>query len=261
MSKKELDTVEIAGVRLISTSEQGLLAFLASKIARNQKIFLATLNPEFAAFARHNAWFKKILDRADVAVPDGIGFVWAGKLLGKPIKERISGTDLMEKLCQEAAQQGWSVYLIGGKPGVAKEAFSVLKKRYPGLRGWAESGPILELVDGNWLSATKKEASRLIQEINSQKPDLLFVAYGMGKQEKFIADNWGKLRVKLAMGVGGAFDYLSKQVPRAPKWARRIGLEWLYRLLLQPWRWKRQLRLIAFIWLVFQERFGKKEAF
>ena len=97
---------------------------------------------------------------------------------------------------------------------------------------------------------------KLIKGIDDTKPDLLFVAFGMGKQEKFIGDNWSELDVKLAMGVGGAFDYISGGVSRAPEWMRKSGLEWLHRLFRQPWRWRRQLRLIEFIGLVFRQKFN-----
>lgn len=258
MSKKELNTVKIAGLDLISTSEKRLLAFLAPRVVENRKTFVTTPNSEFLVFARHNPWFNAILKKTDVAIPDGVGLIWASRILGQPIKERISGTDLMKKICQKAAKKKWSVYLIGGQPGVAKETLVILKKRYPGLRGWAKTGPKLELMKGNWSPKAKQEVKKIVKEINTKKPDLLFVAFGMGKQEKFIWDNWDKLKVKLGMGVGGAFDYISKQVPRAPKWLRNLGLEWLYRLFHQPWRWKRQLRLIEFVWLVIKKKFSFK---
>jgi len=255
MLKKDLNIVKIAGLDLISTPEKRLLAFLRSRIVENRKTFVTTLNPEFLVFAEQNPWFKAILKKADVAIPDGVGLVWASRILNQPIKERISGTDLMEKLCQKAAKKKWSVYLIGGQPGVAEKTLAVLKKRYPGLKGWAKSGPKLELIKNNWSPKAKKEVKNTVKEINAKKPDLLFVAFGMGKQEKFIADNWRKLNVNFAMGVGGAFDYLSGTVPRAPNWVRGVGLEWLFRLFCQPWRWKRQVRLIEFVWLVIKEKF------
>ncbi|MBU3957203.1 WecB/TagA/CpsF family glycosyltransferase [Patescibacteria group bacterium] len=251
MLKKELDMVKIATQTLTGTSEKRLLEFLTSRIAQGKKTFVVTPNPEFFVFARHNPWFEAILKKADLAVPDGIGLIWASRFLGQPIKERISGTDLMEKLCRKAAKKKWSVYLLGGEAGVAKKTLVVLKKRYPGLQGWADSGPRIDILGS--------EAKESIRKINSKKPDLLFVAFGMGKQEKFITDNWGKLKVTLAMGVGGAFDYLSGQVPRAPEWVREAGLEWLFRLFRQPWRWKRQLRLIEFVWLVLKQRFSFKQ--
>ncbi len=250
MLRKGLDTVKIGSTTLVSTSKKRLLGFLATRIDQAQKTFITTPNPEFLVYAKENPWFKAILNKADMAVPDGVGLLWAGKILGKPIKERISGTDLMEELCALAAKKGWSVYFFGGKQGVAKKALLKLKKRYSSLEGWSNSGPRLELINGKWSTASRKETRKIIQKINAKKPDLLFVALGMGKQEKFISDNWEELEVKLAMGIGGAFDYFSGRVTRAPKWIREIGLEWLYRLLCQPWRWKRQLRLLKFLWWV-----------
>jgi len=255
MVKKELVSVKIVSQTLVSTSKEELLAFLVARVFQKKKISISTPNPEFVVFAKHNLWFKKILGKIDVAIPDGVGLVWAGKMLGQPIKERISGTDLMEKLCEEAAKRDWTVYLIGGKRGVAKRTLWVLKKRFPGLKGWAETGPKFNLSSVSYRLSSQKAIAEAVKRVNLRKPDLLFVAFGMGKQEKFIADNWDKLKVKLAMGVGGAFDYFSGQVPRAPRWMREAGLEWLYRLFRQPWRWRRQLRLIEFVWIVFKEKF------
>ncbi len=250
MLKKGLDTVKIGDTTLVSTSKKRLLRFLASRIDQAQKTFVTTPNPEFLIYAKENPWFKAVLNKANIAVPDGIGLLWAGKILGQPIKERISGTDLIGELCVLAAKKGWNVYFFGGEQGTAREAFLKLKKRYSGLEGWSDSGPRLELIDGKWPTASVKEARKTIQKINAKKPDLLFVALGMGKQEKFISDNWEELEVKLAMGIGGAFDYFSGRISRAPRWIREIGLEWLYRLIREPWRWKRQLRLLKFVWWI-----------
>jgi len=210
---------------------------------------LVTPNPEFVVYAHRQPWFRQILNSADFAIPDGVGLVWAARFLGQPLHRRIPGTDLMEKLCREASRRGWSVYLLGAKPGVAKKALAVLKRRYPGLKGWAESGPVIKNS-----GLKKKEALVWVKKINEKRPTFLFVAFGMGKQEKFIFENWKAMEVKLAMGVGGAFDYLSGTVPRAPVWIRKIGFEWFYRLFRQPWRGRRQLALIKFVWLILLEK-------
>jgi len=259
--KKAGDTAKIVGITLNSTSKAQVLRKITSRLDRQEKTFIVTPNPEFLVFANRNPWFKKILNKADFTIPDGIGLVWAGKILGKPIKERISGTDLMEELCRVAAEQDWCVYLLGGAPGVAKKALVSLRSCYPGLKGWAESGPRLELkseiLDHQEESVTLQPQDRIRQivtEINQKSPTLLFVAFGMGKQEKFIGDNWQDLKVKIAMGVGGAFDYFSGEIPRPPAWSQNLGLEWFYRLIRQPWRWRRQLALIEFVWLVLKEK-------
>lgn len=258
--KKAGSRAKILGVSLDSTSQALLLRKISQKIrVGKRKIFLVTPNPEFLVFAHNHPWFKKVLNKADFAIPDGVGLIWVSDCLGhRPaIKERITGVDLMEKLCQEAAHHGWSVYFFGGEPGVAQETLVVLKKRYPRLKGWAESGPRIDLSITTSRLSPQKEIAEWVKRINSQRPDLLFVALGMGKQEKFIWDNWKRLDVKLAMGIGGAFNYLSGRVPRAPKWLRNIGLEWLYRLIRQPWRLRRQLRLLKFCFLVLREKIWK----
>lgn len=287
--KKAGDTVKITGVRLNSSSEALVLAKIFKRVEEKSKTFIVTPNPEFLVLAQENPWFEKILNKADIAVPDGMGLVWASRFLAfrplatlfslmenlpphfarscpldllkkvasRPVlKERISGTDLVGKLCQEAAKRGWSVYLLGGKSGVAKKTLEVLQGRYPGLKGWAESGPELKLEvgSGKWEVDWEARSKGWAKKISQGKPDLLFVAFGMGKQEKFIWDNWNQLNVKLAMGVGGAFDYLSGRVPRAPRWVQKAGFEWLYRLIREPWRWRRQLALAKFVWLVFKQK-------
>lgn len=256
MARLGLNIVKIAEVSINSTELVEVLRVVVRKVESSQKkLFIVTPNPEFIVYAQAHSWFKRILNQADIAIPDGVGLVMAGKILGEPIKERISGTDLMEELCKIAAKKGWTTYLLGGQPGIAKKTLTILKKRYPGLRGWAESGPKLEIANsksiGNWkLETTEK----WIEKINQKKPTFLFVAFGMGKQEKFIWDNWDKLNVKLAMGVGGAFDFISGKIPRAPKWVRETGFEWFFRLLQQPWRIRRQLTLLKFIGLVFKKK-------
>lgn len=248
--EKQGNSVKILGVRLNSTSCGQLLKEVILKVKSGSKTFIVTPNSEFLSFAQQNPWFKKILNSAEVAIPDGVGLIWASKFLGSPIKESIPGTDFMEELCAIAAKENLTVYLFGGQPAVAQKALKAIQRKYPGLRGWAEEGPRLNLESWN-----KDEAKKWVQKINQKTPDLLFVGFGMGKQEKFIYDNWQDLKVRLAMGVGGAFDYFSGQVPRAPVCLRKMGLEWLYRLLRQPWRVKRQLALPKFIWLVLKEKF------
>ena len=243
--------VKILGTRVFSKSFGDLLKRVSERLSKGKKTLIVTPNPEFMVYAREKAWFKLVLARSDFNIADGVGLVWASRILGEPIEERIAGVDLMEALCREAARRRWKVYLFGGAPGVAKAAFASLKRKYPDLQGWAESGPKLELE--HW---DKRGVKKWADKIGRRGADLLFVAMGMGKQEKFIFDNWKKLNVKLGMGVGGAFDYLSGQVARPPAWIRRLGFEWLYRLVKEPGRWRRQLALPKFIWLVLKERLG-----
>lgn len=254
--KKAGNIVEILGIKINSTSTSSVLNLIIVRLERGEKTFVVTPNPEFLVSAKQNLWFRKILDSATLAIPDGIGLIWAGKILGRPFAERVSGADLMERLCQEASRRKWRVYFFGGEGEVANKTLGVLKKQYPGLTGWAESGPLLRLVDGEWTKDSQEEIGKALARINQKSPELLFVALGMEKQEKFIFDNWQKLNVKFAMGVGGAFDYLSGKTPRAPVCIRSLGFEWFWRLVCEPWRWRRQQALLKFIWLVLKEKRG-----
>jgi len=193
----------------------------------------------------------------------------------KAIK-RLSGADLMLEMCELAVRKGLRVMLVGGKEGVAKETAKILEKKLcdcedpaqPEIKQFLNKNKKRDCFAGacngskhcfkvigiegskNIENETKKEKEEIIKKINKFKPNLLFVAYGAPWQEKWIAENLSKLKVNAAMGIGGAFDYISGKVSRAPRFVRKIGLEWLWRLAREPWRVKRQLNLLKFIWLV-----------
>ena len=153
---------------------------------------------------------------------------------------RVSGTDLMDALCGVAAEKGFVVGFLGGGKRVAEKTAECLKKKYPGLKvAFAESGMKVDR-NGEWTDSS----------FDIPPVDILFVAFGHIKQEKWIANNLDKIPVKIAMGVGGAFDYLSGRILRAPIWIRELGFEWLFRLAVQPWRIKRQLVLLKYLWLI-----------
>lgn len=247
-------TLQILGVRVTGTEIAEVLGVVRKKLARKEKFWIATPNPEMVVLAKRDPEFQRIINSADLAIPDGIGLVWAARILGRTLPKRVTGTDLMERLCQEGSKHGWSVYLIGGKPGVASAAAAKLKIKNSKLKIWAETGPALTLDAGRWTLDTKGKIKKIVEQINQKSPDLLFVAFGMGKQEKFIYDNLDKLNVKLAMVVGGAFDFISGSLTRAPLPVQKLGLEWLWRLIQEPWRIKRQLALGKFIFLVLKEK-------
>lgn len=217
--------VDILGIKIDDVNIDEALAQVEKWIWRAGKYYIVTPNPEFIVAAQKDSVFKKILNNADLSIPDGVGLKLSGK-----IKNTFSGTDFMEKLIGISAEKGFVVGFLGGKDGVAEKAAECLKRKYPTLK----------------VSFTSADTESLIPPL-----DILFVALGHIKQEKWIADNLDKIPVHLAMGVGGAFDYLSGQVPRAPVWVRNLGFEWLFRLIIQPWRIKRQLALIKYLWLIF----------
>ena len=209
----------------------------------SKKRYIVTPNPEILMIAQKNETFRKILNEADLALPDGVGLIWASRILGKPLKERITGVDFMEKVCELAAKEGFTVGLIGGRDGVALKAAERLKKAYPKLK--------LVLAQEEWEDNLKIENRNLSSSI-----DILFVAFGAPKQEIWVNKHLNDLPIKVAMGVGGSFDYFAGLIPRAPKWIQNLGFEWLYRLIQQPWRIRRQLALLKFMGLVFKERYG-----
>jgi N-acetylglucosaminyldiphosphoundecaprenol N-acetyl-beta-D-mannosaminyltransferase len=210
---------------------------------KKYKIF--TPNPEILTLTTKNPDFLHILNSADLALPDGSGLVFASKILGKPLLGRVSGVDFMQKLCEVSSKNGFTIGLIGGRQGIAVKASECLQKLYPKLKiAFAEAWNPEISVD------------RILHE--KIPLDILFVAYGQGKQEFWIHQNLDKIPVKVAMGVGGAFDYFSGRIPRAPQCMRDHGLEWLYRLLRQPWRLKRQIIGGQFFLLVLKEWINSK---
>ncbi len=233
-----IEKKNILGVGLTNATNQEVLEYIIRSIENfKKKLFIVTPNPEFLVLANKNPTFKNILNRADLASADGIGVIIAGKFLGKSLKERFTGIELVESLCEMVAEKPITVGFLGGRAHVAEKTAECLQKRYPGLK--------VSFVREEWPNGEKKKA------------DILFVAFGVPKQEFWINENLDKIPVKIAIGVGGAFDYISGNVKRAPVWMQNIGLEWLFRLILQPWRIKRQLSLLKFIWLVIKEKLSK----
>ena len=254
-NKKGLNIAQINKINLNSDSYKRVLEVIQARVKNGQKTFVVTPNPEFIVFSQKNPWFAFILNQADIAIPDGIGLVWASRILQtKPvIEQRISGTDLMDDLCRLAAKKGWRIFLLGGQPsGIAQKTLKSLSQRYPGLKGKTDPGP--QSLNLESIKKGNLEMQKLVAKINQNKTDLLFVAFSMGKQEKFIFENWPLLKVKVAIGIGGAFDYLSGEVKRPPKWVQNLGFEWFYRLFKQLWRFKRQINVFKFGFWVLKKR-------
>ncbi len=249
----------ILGVGITSASKEDVLEYIVKSLEKvNEKYFIVTPNPEILVFANDDKSYKNILNKAKIALTDGVGIIFAGKLLGKQFKERVTGVDLLENLCFRIAEKPITVGFLGGRPGVAEKTAECLIKKYPGLK----VGFVGEEWPNHHFSRLPHVASGQASSINTKylihnTIDVLFVAFGAPKQEVWIDENLDKIPVKVAVGVGGAFDYISGEVKRSPVWIQNIGFEWLYRLVRQPWRIKRQFSLLKFIWLVFKERLSK----
>ncbi|MBU2632625.1 WecB/TagA/CpsF family glycosyltransferase [Patescibacteria group bacterium] len=238
------------GISYASYSE--VLEYITKGLKNNtKKRYIVTPNPELLMLAHSNNRYKSVLNRADLALPDGVGVMWAAKILGKPLKERIAGVGMVEKLCKEVSKKPITVGFLGGRQNVAVKTAECLQKKYPELKVAYVGG---EWMEGEVKSKNSKFKSSEKKNINPSI-DILFVAFGSPKQELWIADNLEKLPVKVAIGVGGAFDFISGRIKRAPIWVQNLGFEWLYRLIRQPWRIKRQARLIMFAYLVLRQKF------
>ena len=209
---------------------------------------IATVNPEFIMAAGQDNRFMAVLQEADLCIPDGIGLVYASRWMGRPLPERVPGSELVYGLAEAAAQHGWRLYLLGAAPGVAEEAAALFEAHYPGL-----------IIAGVYAgSPHPAENEHIVNLINDSQADLLFVAYGAPNQDKWIARNRETLSsVRLALGVGGSLDFVTGRSQRAPLWMQRFGLEWLHRLLKEPWRWRRMLALPQFaVKVLFSPRNG-----
>jgi N-acetylglucosaminyldiphosphoundecaprenol N-acetyl-beta-D-mannosaminyltransferase len=239
--------VHILGIRVDNVTYDEALARMEGFIADGCPHHVTTVNPEFIAAAQKDPLFAEILNRAHLNLPDGQGLIWAARILGTPLQQRVTGVDTVLKLAELSAEKGYRLYLLGAAEGVAAAAAHELQGRFPGIQiaGSQAGSPLPE------------EDQRLVNEIKSTDAQILFVAYGAPHQEKWIARNLEHLGVPLAMGVGGAFDFISGEARRAPHWVQRMGLEWLHRLIRQPWRWHRMLALPRFAFLVMRERSGR----
>lgn len=224
----------ILGVKIDDITIDEALKIVGQWLFGNGRHYVITPNPEIVVMAQKDEELRKIINNADLAIPDGVGLKLSGDVVCN-----IPGIDFMEALIKMASENGLTTGFLGGRDEVAEKASERLQKKYPKLKiSFAESGGEVDS-DGNL------STSYLLPPTN-----LLFVAFGPPKQEKWIAKNLANLDVKVAMGVGGSFDYFSGKIPRAPRWIRDLGFEWLFRLIVQPWRIKRQLALMKFIWLL-----------
>ena len=230
------------GVDVNTESSESTMRHIFSQLDAGKKSFIVAINPEKLMKSRRDDELRDILNAATVGIPDGIGVVLASRLRGGNIKGRITGIDMMESLCSEAGMRDVPVFLYGAKPGVANKAAENLQEKYPSLR-------VAGTLDGY-----EKDEQKIIQTINDSGAKILFVALGSPTQEHFIIRNMDKLNVMVFQGVGGSFDVFSGNIDRAPEAFRKFGLEWLYRLLKEPSRWKRQLELPKFLLAVLTER-------
>ncbi len=208
---------------------------------------IVTVDALAALRSRTDSLYAQIVEDADLVLADGRGLLWGLRFLGMPIKERVAGIDFMEQLCRQAAAEKWPVFFYGGMPGVAEAAAAALEKKYPALM-------VTGVVNG-FVGQTQAERDNLARAIRLSGAKLLFVGLGVPRQEVWIERERHRLGPLVAMGVGGSMDVLSGNLRRAPGWMQRAGLEWFYRTIQEPWRWKRVVKLPYFVAMVLATRF------
>ncbi len=279
--KSSADPIFLLGVKINPLTEKKVLKIIEHFITVAQgQFYLVTTNPEFIIQAQKDSHFRHILNQASLSLADGIGIRAAAQYLKQPllkippplniladlfygliylpycilfqqqkltlIPQQLRGADLTEKLMAQAASKKWRVFLLGAAPGIAAQTAKIWQKKYPGLK-----------IVGTLAGDPQPEKDLIMrQKIKAQAKtiDLLLVAYGHPKQEKWIYRNLKHLPVKVAIGVGGTFDFVSGKQKRAPQSWQKHGLEWLWRLIHQPWRWRRQKDLLIFLLLIFREK-------
>lgn len=231
--------IEILGVKIDNLSLEEALKKAENFLHGDTANMIATPNPEIILRAQEDGEFKSVLTDAALAIPDGFGLVLASKFAKNSLKRKISGTDFFQQLCWICSKNSKSIFLLGGENGVAEKTAENLQKKFPNLiiAGWLDGDIDLE---NCW------------QIVESTKPDALFVALGAPKQEKWIHQNMNKINgLKLTMGVGGAFDFVSGKIRRAPVSVQKMGMEWLWRTIIQPHRFRRAFNAVVVFPSVF----------
>lgn len=209
----------------------------------SEKRFIVTANPEIVMHARNDKAYKQILIEADAVVPDGIGIIYAAKLKKQPLQERIAGFDLMEQMLLLAENQSASCYFLGAKEEVNAKAVKRIQELYPNIR-----------IAGRHHGYIDVEDDEVVGRIQVSQPDFVFVALGYPKQEMWIHQHLPRFSKGIFMGVGGCLDVYAGNVKRAPQFWINLHMEWFYRIVQQPARWKRMLPLMTFMWLAFWKK-------
>lgn len=243
---KSDEQVVLLGVKINAISLAELLTIIKTCALKNECVVISNVNIHAVNIAYSLAWFREFLNQSRLNFCDGFGIKLAAKITGQELNYRFTPPDFIDNVCQMAAQSGWRLFFLGAKPGVALRAAEKMKKRYLNLEIKTHHGYFIKDVQD-------QENSMVIEEINQFHPEILIVGFGMPLQEKWILENIHLLRVNVVLPAGALFDYLSDELPRAPRWMTDHGFEWLGRLVIEPRRlWKRYLiGNPLFFWRVF----------
>ncbi|TJX15198.1 WecB/TagA/CpsF family glycosyltransferase [Tissierella creatinini] len=240
-----MEKIRIFGVEIQNTTLEDVVLKLREYLEGDSLRVIFTPNTEIVMAAKEDENLKALINKGDLIIPDGIGLIYGSRLKNKPLKERVTGFDTSMKLLDIANEKSYSIYLLGGKDGIAKGAGAKIKKDYPNIK---IAGLHHGYFKGSHLGLKgEAEEERIIEEINESKPDIIFVGFGFPKQELWIDANKDRIKGRVIIGNGGVMDILAGNAKRAPEIFIKLGLEWLYRLIQNPSRIKRQMALPKFL--------------
>jgi N-acetylglucosaminyldiphosphoundecaprenol N-acetyl-beta-D-mannosaminyltransferase len=241
-----VDRVEILGCKLDVLDGNEAAARIMTFAREGTGAQVVTLGTEMVVHAQSDERFRNVVNASALSLCDTVGVLSVARRRGADLHERVTGIELVERLCAQAAREELPVYFLGGAEGAAADAAGIMEARFPGL-----------IVAGtrNGFFADD-EVADIVAEIRASGAKLLFVGLGSPRQELWLAEHLRETGAGAAVGVGGSFDVLGGRVTRAPRFMRRLGLEWFYRLVKEPRRWRRQLALPYFVWLVALDGFG-----
>lgn len=249
-TRSRVSASRIAGIAVDNLTEDETVAAIDELLVDGELHYMCVVNAAKVVAADRDEKLRRVIMEADIVTADGMSIVWASRLLGQPLRERVTGIDLFERLVAHAAQRGLSVYFLGAR----EQSVSGLIKRFTAKH------PALQVAGYRNGYFNKEQSEKVVEEIRGSRADMLFIAMGSPAQEYWISANLARTGVRFALGVGGSFDHLSGHARRAPLWMQRRGLEWLYRLLSNPRRlWRRYLiGNTLFIWLVAKQALAGK---
>ena len=242
--REQIPAVSLFGVRVHTVCMDEAVAHILRFVQEGTPRQVVTADSSMVVMAQQDAYLRDIINRADLVTPDSIGILWACRRQGITLPERVSGVDIVVRLAEISTQTGLRLYLLGAQPGVAEQAAQRLQHRYPGV----------QIVGTHHGYFSAEADAAVIQHIRKARPDVLCVALGIPKQEKWIDCHREALGVPVSIGVGGTLDVLSGRVRRAPLWMQRMGMEWLWRVGYNPRKMAKVMLLPRFAWMVLTNK-------
>ncbi len=228
--------ISLFGLDFDDLTQAELIERISESVRERRRCWIATVNVNLVCYSARAPAFRALLHSADVITADGMPIVWASKLADRPLRERVTGADLLKPLATRAVQESWRIFLCGGEPGIAERTAQFLSAFAPGVQIVGTASPSFPTSEATW-DASRNRA--LLAAIQSAKPDILLVAFGTPKQEQWIHHHLSTRQlqdVPVVVGIGAAFDFLAGRQRRAPQWMCRMGLEWTHRMTSQPLR-------------------------